>query len=198
MRRSTCPWELWFAWEGTGVSLGGRAHGSQQSTSYCQPCDVTMFKPWRARDVAELAQGRRRTNHLRLGRGGRARGGRGRRGGGAAIRTEPTSGIRRGNMWRSRVSIGPRFVHRRRAERIETAEERQDWIFVLDFAESMAETIMTQRKKIKTVTWTGQVLFILANMARTSHVGRQEWSQQLHPTQHPFFSRWSDLSGYFR
>ena len=32
-----------------------------------------MFKTWRARDVAELAEGRRRTNHLRLGRRGRAR-----------------------------------------------------------------------------------------------------------------------------
>ena len=78
-------------------------------------------------------------------------------GGGAAIRTEPTSRSRRGNMWRSRASIGrradgatgswwrdtdgvrsvarrARFVHRRRADRIETAEERKDWIFVLDFA----------------------------------------------------------------
>ena len=47
-----------------------------------------------------------------------------------------------------------RFVHRRRTDRIETAEERKDWIFVLDVAESMAETVMVQRKKIKTVTWT--------------------------------------------
>ena len=47
-----------------------------------------------------------------------------------------------------------RFVHRRRADRIETAEERKDWIFVLDLAESMAESVMVQRKKIKTVTWT--------------------------------------------
>ena len=69
------------------------------------------------------------------------------------------------------------FVHRRRADRIGMAEERKDWIFVLDLAESMAETIMTQQKKIKTVTWTEQatrvhwpVLFILANMACTSRV----------------------------
>ena len=53
-----------------------------------------------------------------------------------------------------------RFVHRMRANRIE-----------------MAETIMTQRKKIKTVTWTEHgthvhwpVLFILGNVACTSHV----------------------------
>ena len=70
-----------------------------------------------------------------------------------------------------------RFVHRRRADRIEKAEEREDWIFVLDLAESMAETIMTQQKSIKTVTWTEQatrvhslVLFILSNMACTSRV----------------------------
>ena len=103
-----------------------------------------------------------------------------------------------------------RFVHRTRADRIEMAEERKDWIFVLDLDENMAETIMTQQKKIKTVTWTEQatrvhwpVLFILANMARTSRVllettrlavtacyrfrfagDRQEWSQQLHLPQH--------------
>ena len=48
---------------------------------------------------------------------------------------------------------------------------------MLDLAESMAETIMTQQKKIKTVTWTEQAarvhwpaLFILANMACTSRV----------------------------
>ena len=46
-----------------------------------------------------------------------------------------------------------------------------------DLAGSMAETVMAQQKKIKTVTWTEQatrvhwlVLFILANMASTSHV----------------------------
>ena len=90
------------------------------------------------------------------------------------------------------------------------AEERKDWIFVLDLAESMAETIMAQQKKIKTVTWTEQptrvhwpVLFILANMACTSRVlleddaplgcsiyrfrfadDHQEWRQQLHLPQH--------------
>ena len=47
---------------------------------------------------------------------------------------------------------------------------------MLDLAESMAETIMNQRKKIKTVTKTEQatrvhwpVMFILANMACTGH-----------------------------
>ena len=86
------------------------------------------------------------------------------------------------------------------------AEERKDWIFVLDLAESMAETTVTQQKKIKTVTWTEQatrvhwpVLFILANMAcfagddafrgcsmyRFRFAGdRHEWGQQHHSTQH--------------
>ena len=45
-----------------------------------------------------------------------------------------------------------RFVHRRRADRIKRAEERKVWIFVLDFAVSVAETVMAQQKKIKTVT----------------------------------------------
>ena len=70
-----------------------------------------------------------------------------------------------------------KFVHRSRADRIGTAEEREDWIFVLDLAESMAETLMTQRRKIKTVTCAEQVTrvhwpvqFILANMACTSRV----------------------------
>ena len=70
-----------------------------------------------------------------------------------------------------------RFVHRRRADRIQIAEERKDWILVLDLAEGMAETMMSHQKKIKTVTWTEQatrvhwpVLFILANMACTSRV----------------------------
>ena len=75
------------------------------------------------------------------------------------------------------VARQARSVHRLRADRIEMAEERKDWIFVLDLAESIAETIMTQQKKIKTVTWTEQatrvhwpVLFILANTACTSRV----------------------------
>ena len=44
------------------------------------------------------------------------------------------------------------------------SEERRDWIFVLDFAESMAETIMTEQKiktslqhlRKRTVTWADQ------------------------------------------
>ena len=88
-------------------------------------------------------------------------------------------------------------------------EERKDWIFVLELAESVAETITTQQMKM-TVTWTEQatrvhwtVLFILAIMACTSHFfagddaprgcsmyrfrfagDLQEWSQQLHLLQH--------------
>ena len=64
------------------------------------------------------------------------------------------------------------YIERWRADRIETAEKRKDWIFVLDFAESMAETVMAQQKRTKTVTGTEQgtrvhwpVLFILANIA---------------------------------
>ena len=51
-----------------------------------------------------------------------------------------------------------------------------------DLAECMAGTVMSQRKKIKTVTWTHQatrfhwpVLFILANMACTSHGLLETW-----------------------
>ena len=49
------------------------------------------------------------------------------------------------------AQLVPGSVERGRADRIGTAEEREDWIFVLDLAESMAETLMTQRRKIKTV-----------------------------------------------
>ena len=89
------------------------------------------------------------------------------------------------------------------ADRIERAGERKDWIFVLDLAESMAETIMAQQKKIKTVTWTGQgsVHSCKHGMYKSCFAGddaprgcsmyrfrvagdRQEWIQQLHPTKH--------------
>ena len=65
-----------------------------------------------------------------------------------------------------------RFVHRRRADRIETAEERKDCIFVLDLAESMAETIMVQRKKIKTVTWTALAPVFTGRFVGTVRIDR--------------------------
>ena len=88
----------------------GRAHSSQQAQEDCDSCGQGLVPhEARARDVAEIAQGRQRTNHLRLGRRGRARGGGGGGGGGGAIRHKRTMdkflALR---SCRSRVSIGRR------------------------------------------------------------------------------------------
>ena len=77
----------------------------RQAQEDCDP----VVKGWflheaRARDVAELAQGRQLTNHLRLGRRGRARGG----GGGAIMHKRTMDKFMALRSWRSRMSIGRR------------------------------------------------------------------------------------------